>query len=214
MVHIADLEAMDAEILEQLLSDHERQRAERFRHAEDRRRFAVGRAMVRLLFAEELGVRPSEVELELGAAGKPRLRVGPAFSVAHAGGRVGVAVAHGAEVGLDLEPIRPVPGAFGVAARFFHPDERRELARLATGDRDAAFLTLWTRKEAYGKARGTGLPPALGEPFLPVTTSEFQCLCDRRIWSIADLPLGSSWAGAVAVAADAVHVEVACWKPR
>src|SRR6185312_3697670 len=57
---------------------------------------------------------------------------------------------------------KPILAPAAPAAREFnHPEEVAEWERQAEGDRLAAFFRLWTLKEAYLKALGTGLskPP-------------------------------------------------------
>ena len=65
------------------------------------------------------------------------------------------------QVGVDLEPVRPV-AALVLARRWFPAPEAAWLAQLPPGQRDAAFLALWTQKEAIAKALGTGLRGGAG----------------------------------------------------
>jgi hypothetical protein len=53
--------------------------------------------------------------------------------------------------------LRPVPDAAALAAEHFTRREQEALAALPARDRDQAFLTCWTRKEACLKAIGVGL---------------------------------------------------------
>ncbi|HEX3728938.1 MAG TPA: 4'-phosphopantetheinyl transferase superfamily protein [Opitutaceae bacterium] len=146
------------------LLPEERRRLQRFRLAEDSAREATGRGVLRFLLGGYLGLRPPEVPLAAGPHGKPVL--GPAaparleFNLSHSGAWVLVALARGGRVGVDLERERPVDEA-RIAREFFHPEEVAEWERQAEADRLAAFFRLWTLKEAYLKALGTGLskPP-------------------------------------------------------
>src|SRR5205814_9689337 len=63
-------------------------------------------------------------------------------------------------VGIDIEGLRPVGGAEGVAARGFPRRESRAYAALAPAQRAAGFFRGWTRTEALAKALGTGLVAA------------------------------------------------------
>ena len=59
-------------------------------------------------------------------------------------------------IGVDVEPLdRRIARAEDIAERWFSKGEQALLA--AASDRTVAFLRIWTRKEALGKALGTGL---------------------------------------------------------
>ena len=64
-------------------------------------------------------------------------------------------------VGVDLEQVRPVD-TLALARRWFPAREAAWLALLPPGQRDHAFLGLWTQKEAIAKALGTGLRGGAG----------------------------------------------------
>jgi 4'-phosphopantetheinyl transferase len=152
-----------------LLDDAERERWASLRRAADRAEFAAGRVLARRAVGVLLGVEPAEVRLHArcpicgGAHGKPvvvgRPEIG--LSIAHAGERVGVAVADGAQVGLDIEREVPLSDPLNPGAGVLHPLERDHLAALPPARRTHAFLRCWTRKEAVLKATGEALTTAM-----------------------------------------------------
>jgi 4'-phosphopantetheinyl transferase, N-terminal len=105
------------------LSPEERMRAERFYREVDRRRFVLGRAMVRRLCGTHLGVEPETVRLEQTSNGKPYLGCSTEvsqrrleFNVAHSGDCVLIAWSLGRAVGIDVETLdRNPPALFGDA---------------------------------------------------------------------------------------------------
>ena len=146
---VASLDASpgDVRAAHACLSPAERSRAERLRFERHRRRFIVARARLRQLLAAALGVRPEAVELDCGKNGKPRLaRDRWRFSVSRCDDVALIALSESAELGVDIEAIRPIRDADAIAAQFFSPRER------ALG-----FLYCWTRKEALAKGLGDGL---------------------------------------------------------
>jgi 4'-phosphopantetheinyl transferase len=150
------------------LHDDECRRAGRFRLARDRRRYVVARGLLRTLLATRLGTHPRSVELCCGAHGKPRLAPGSAagdlrFNVSHTGDFALFAFSRGREVGVDVEAVLPMRDADAVARHFFSRSELRAYRALEPGARQAGFFTCWTRKEAYLKALGGGLPSPLSE---------------------------------------------------
>jgi 4'-phosphopantetheinyl transferase len=146
--------------LREILSDDERERAERFGFAADREVFTITRATLRALLGCYLGLKPRQVELVSGPNGKPTLAgIDPAlrFNVSHSGGIAMLALTRGRRVGIDVEEIQPDFPYREVAPRVFTPRERAALDALPADRQAATFFYAWTCKEAYVKARGTGL---------------------------------------------------------
>lgn len=142
-----------------VLTEDEQRRAERFRVEAARRRFVTARVMLRRLLGRRLGLPPQSLIVTIGSRGKPELEnlpAAPHFNLAHSGNLAVVAIASH-EVGVDVEELRPLPRAERLAARFFSESERRWLSALPAARHDRGFLQLWTCKEAYLKAVGTGI---------------------------------------------------------
>ncbi len=96
-------------------------------------------------------------------AGKPWLPDHPwlRFNLSHSGHSAAIALCRELEVGVDLEQVSgKVAVKRAVAQRFFHPDEQRWLA-LDEDDYLVRFTRLWSLKETWLKARGTGLSQSL-----------------------------------------------------
>jgi 4'-phosphopantetheinyl transferase len=138
----------------------ERARAARFRFERDRRRFVARRLFLRAVLAEHMGVEPAGIRYRASGYGKPELDLadaGIAFSTSHADDLAIVAVVRGGEVGADIERIRTMRDALDIARKFFTACEVEHLSSLTGASRSAAFLRLWTGKEAYVKLLGRGL---------------------------------------------------------
>ena len=142
--------------LNQLLLPDEQQRAARYARLADRLRFRVGRASLRHLLGQRLGLPPAAVPLRLSPLGKPELAgsAGVHFNVAHSGEWVLLALA-AHPVGIDVEEQNPTLDFADVAAHRFGPAERQRLAQSAQPI--ATFYQLWTQLEARAKAAGLGL---------------------------------------------------------
>jgi 4'-phosphopantetheinyl transferase len=149
------------EHLHSLLTTRERERASRFRRADDRGRAIIGRGMLRILLGGWTGRPPDEIELVESPRGRPLLhgegRTILHFNVAHSGDWIMIGVAEGARVGVDVEQIRPVADMANLMARFFAPGEAAAITSLRGSEQVTAFFDCWTRKEAYVKALGDGL---------------------------------------------------------
>lgn len=145
-----------------LLSDAERERANRFAFDRDRSRYIVARMVLRELLATRLGVRPESIELTYGVCGKPSLAQGFAdsdlrFNVSHSDDIAVYAFSRGREIGIDVEAVRMIPDADDIAAQFFSDREKKDYLALDTCDKPLGFFNCWTRKEAFVKALGDGL---------------------------------------------------------
>ena len=119
---------------------------------------AAESALVRQLLGGYLQRRPDELEFRRGEHGKPRLADDALqFNLAHSGDALLLALSRNQALGVDLElPRRPRP-ALELAARYFDAGETTALARLPAALQEAAFLGLWSCKEAVLKAHGGGI---------------------------------------------------------
>jgi 4'-phosphopantetheinyl transferase len=157
-----ELDASRLDFLYETLSVEERERAARFRFAEDRRHYIACRGMLREILARSLDVFPSRVQFAYNRYGKPAVRGSDVrFNVSHSAGWAMFAVARGREVGIDVERVEERFVREQIPERFFSPLEVETLRGLPVGQQTEAFFRCWTRKEAYIKARGLGLALAL-----------------------------------------------------
>ena len=146
-------QALHSHALAATLPD-EHARAARFLRPEDALRHLLGRALLRRLAAACAGTDPRQ-PLSVPAGGKPFFE-GSAFdaSISHGGDQVWVALAHGAQAGIDVERELAVREAAEVTASL-HPAETAAIHADVRPER--ATLRCWTRKEAVTKAVGQGL---------------------------------------------------------
>lgn len=94
--------------------------------------------------------------LNYGSHGKPFLANRPDlhFNISHADG-IAAAMVSDFECGIDCERIRPFKPR--VMLRAYSKDEQTAVNSAPQNQRDFLFFRLWTLKEAYIKAIGTGL---------------------------------------------------------
>lgn len=113
------------------------------------------------LLAGYLGIAPDAVRLVAGEHGRPALDSGHGdaldFNWSHSGELALVALARGIAPGIDVELRRTRANALEIAQRFFTAEEAAWLGTLDEDARRAAFLELWTAREAVLKALGRGL---------------------------------------------------------
>jgi 4'-phosphopantetheinyl transferase len=202
--------------LSAVLTHAETDRAARFHFEADRRRSIVGRAALRHLLSQRLGVEPQEFRFEQGESGKPFLPQSDIqFNVSHSCDVVAIALAAD-EVGVDIEAKHEIPEMAAIAARFFSRDEAERV--LAATDAIDQFLRIWTMKEAIVKAAGPGLgvpldrftvPSSAPTPQPAIPVGEAPTSGD---WFVVETKVREGYYGAVAMRGSGWRV-AARWEP-
>lgn len=197
--------------LEAVLSEEERQRADRFRFAEHRQSFVVGRGILRFLLSRYTGIRPEQIPFKYTLTGKPFLANGDSspevcFNLSHSGQVALYAFSWGQQVGIDVESIRPIEEMDQVAKTNFSPGEYQKFQRVSKQHRVEAFYKCWTRKEAFIKAAGDGLTFPLQdfevslEPGVPAQLLAVRGSSEEaNRWTMHDLKTWDGYAAALVV---------------
>lgn len=157
-----EVAATEVEAYRKLLSADELARADRFKFPEGRRRFAVARAALRKVLSRYSPRPPAEWRFTYGPHGKPGLALGTdgdgvRFNVSHTHEMAIIAVTAGREVGVDVEWLHRRTEFELLARRFFGRKERASFQAADADRRARVFFQIWTRKEAWLKARGEGI---------------------------------------------------------
>ncbi len=178
--------AVDLERGRALLSPAERERAERFVFERDRRRYLVAHIALHEILSLYVPIDPARLSFDLGANGKPKLAqvLAPGdieFNLSHSNEMALVAVTHGHELGVDIEHAREQFEFQEVAERFFTVKEVAAMRGLPSTRQRQAFFKCWTSKEAFLKAKGTGLSGALDEV-------EISLRHDDQVQIVANVP--------------------------
>jgi phosphopantetheinyl transferase len=122
--------------------------------ASDRGWFLARRAATRSLAAMFCGCEPQAIVIGYDAPGAPRVASGACFvSVGGRGPFAAIAVAKHA-VGIDFEI---VTDEIDIIHDVLHEDEKASLALVSSEQARRRFLQIWTLKEAFLKALGSGL---------------------------------------------------------
>lgn len=160
---------------------------------------ATARQALERLLGDYAG-RSDTPAIERGAHGKPYAPELPEldFNLTHAGSEILLAFARRQPLGIDLEHTARHFSIEGIARRFFAAAEADALERLPEGARGAAFLRLWTHKEAVLKALGEGLSFGLervefafdegGRPELKTIADEAGPVADWRLLRLDPAP--------------------------
>ncbi|HXV84574.1 MAG TPA: 4'-phosphopantetheinyl transferase superfamily protein [Candidatus Binatia bacterium] len=221
-VHVWLVQAGDEsiyfKIFEDLLSPTERDRAARFKFETDRRRYVIAHAALRSILSLYVKRPAQELQFVAGPNGKPKLALVHAnnkleFNLSHSHEVSLIAVTEGREIGVDVEWVKE-DFAFGeVAQRFFTGKEVAELKALPTELQRRTFYRCWSSKEAFLKAKGTGLSGELDEVEILFTPGE-----DVRIsgtipnWTLIELNPSDGYVGALATEGSKCRLECFQWR--
>lgn len=198
-----------------LLDRDERQRADAYLRAADRRRFIVAHGAARAVVGGRLGVPADEIRWRGGPNGKPELAepwTGIRVNLSHSGGLAAIAVSRSRAVGVDIQRLTPGLDVAAMANRYFHADEIRVVLDAAAEDRADRFAQLWARKEAVVKAAGGRLMQGMPVPVLG--PSGVAVFCDggsQDTYRWSDVPAPAGFRAAVALCGDRPYEVVERW---
>jgi 4'-phosphopantetheinyl transferase len=146
------------------LSPAECERAQRFHFEQDRQRFVLTRAVLRILLGKYCGCVSQDVCFSYLAHGKPVIdNDGIQFNVSHTHELAVLAFAATVPVGIDIEYLQRELDYQQLAKRYFSPEEIKAMEAAAEDNHKRIFLELWTRKEALLKATGEGISRTLNQ---------------------------------------------------
>jgi 4'-phosphopantetheinyl transferase len=187
------------------LSADELQRAADIKAETPRRRFVSTRASLRHLLGRYLDLPADELVFGAGANGKPRLPSHPElrFNVSHSGALALIGVTTEAEVGVDVEQIKPRRDLPGLAQRFYAQAEWAAVQEAP--ELEAAFYRHWVAKESFVKATSRSVfsvrsfEVELDPPGGPRVVHVGGDAGEARRWTLTEIDLQPGYAAAVVV---------------
>jgi 4'-phosphopantetheinyl transferase len=205
-----DLPTDAVKSIESTLSADESARAARFHFEVDKNRFIVAHGVLRKILGRYLHRDSAELTFSVNQYGKPALVNSTLeFNLSHSGDFALIAVTQGRKIGVDVERIRQGISSHVIAQQYFSKAEVAELQSLPIEQRESAFFTCWTRKEAYIKAQGLGLALPLESFDVSLSPNEPAMLRATRPdpqesarWMLRSLDVDPNYAGAIAVEND------------
>lgn len=148
-----------------LLSIEEQQRAGRFMHAEQQRRWVAAHGLKREVLSAYLQKIAQELKFVVLPDGKPVLQLPDHeifyFNLSHSRDRLLLAVSGISPVGVDLEHHDTTRPFLALAQRFFHPEEVEAMKAMTEEAARRQFYRAWVAKEALLKVQGFGLKGGL-----------------------------------------------------
>lgn len=172
-----DSQLSQINLLKNNLSEDEQIRANKFKFENLKNRFTVCRSILKILLGKYLNIKPSEIVFDYGDKGKPSLakscnHLGIEFNLSHSENFALYGFALKYRIGVDLEYKREITELEKLVKRFFHLRECELLSKLKNGEKQDLFFKIWTAKEAYLKALGTGIAGGLDK--IEIDNSQFK----------------------------------------
>ena len=211
---------VDLERGREWLSPDERERALHFRFERHRRRYLVAHIALHEILGDSLAIKPAHLSFDVGLHGKPKLcqwlaPSGIEFNLSHSHELALIAVCHGRAVGVDVEHVREEFEFKEVAERFFTAKEVAAMRGLPSTLQRQAFFKCWTSKEAFLKAKGTGLSGALDEVEVRlIGDNQIRIAADVPNWWLLDVGQLDGYEAALVVEKPPVPVRCYQWAPR
>ncbi|MEL6581715.1 MAG: 4'-phosphopantetheinyl transferase superfamily protein [Cyanobacteria bacterium J06621_12] len=215
-----DLNTTEITKLAALLSPDETVRANRFRFRQHKRRFIAARGILRQLLGAYLEANPCSLNFSYGEKGKPVLSSSTKlqFNVSHSQEYALLGFIPEHLIGVDIEYQRAIPDALKIAQRFFSPQEFKMLRETVPSQQAKLFFQLWTAKEAYLKALGTGLSGSLTEAEIAFDCNQSPYLLSMQEkpapisdWSLYSCTPVANYLGAIAINKQASSQQVTFW---
>ena len=203
---------------ERLLPD-EQARAEKFKFARDQRRYVIAHAALRDILARYTHTGAADLQFNEGANGKPKLAAqfsacGIDFNLSHSHETALVAVNDRHEIGVDIEYVKSDFEIFAVANRFFTKREVAALRALPAALRRQAFYKCWTSKEAFLKAKGTGLAGQLDEVEIALADGKVRIQASVAGWTLEELALRDGYEAALVTKDKPAQILCYRWQGR
>ena len=202
-----------------LLSPCEIVKLSRFKASEARDQYLVTRALVRKALSRYAGISEDKWVFGAGSFGRPYIQEPKAYAAinynaSHTEGLVGLAVSATGTVGFDVEKVRQIDDLKYLAQKIFVDSERHCLYSRDCAEVMGEFFSIWTLKEAYLKALGTGLSIPLesfgfsfhgGYPQLQIVSEMAK---SGVAWQFHQLKPSEHHRAAVAVTGDIVNLKL------
>jgi len=201
-----------------ILSEDEQERAARFKFDRHRWPYIAAHVAVRSILSKYLKSAPARLKFINGTNGKPSLAAEFSahelqFNLSHSHEMALLGVTRGHEIGVDIEWIKEDYGFDEVAERFFTAKEVADMRALPGHLQRQAFFKCWTSKEAFLKAKGTGLSGKLDEVEITLTDNQrVRIRADVRGWTLSELNPGGGYEAAVVVEGGPLPVHCYRWQ--
>jgi 4'-phosphopantetheinyl transferase len=215
-LHIWKLDASRSTVNEsQLLKDfsaEEIQRAKKFIHDADRKKYITAHYFLRDVLSKYLRVQRKSIEFESGLNGKPLLKNNFSlyFNLSYRDQLFILGISDAEQTGIDVELIREVDDIPAFCKNFFSVNEIKIINEATENEKLFRLFTFWTIKESFIKATAK----AFSEPLPLYDLHEFfhrkyaKPAGMRQTWSIGQIDVPDGYVASYAVQAEELNSKI------
>lgn len=185
-------EDLPYEVIDQLLTENELKRYERFRPISKKAEFIASRLLLRHLLRKYTDCDTSQTEAIPDEMGRPfwfenSVPLDIFFSLSHTKDMICCAISKHREIGCDVESLQPRKYEIDLTERVFSTREQQFYKNLPEQQRSEFFYRSWTLKESFIKAVGQGLR-------VPLQSLSFTYSAETdTTFKVAPKDLGDNW---------------------
>lgn len=141
------------------LSPAELERAKKYKFTRDLEHFILRRYLLRLILSKYCDCQPHELMFRYNSCKKPFIGIPEfkeiKFNLSNSNDLMLVGLCKHDDIGIDIEKVHEIHDLENIAVENFSPQELKYFdSKLNKTD---TFFKIWTRKEAFIKAKGKGL---------------------------------------------------------
>lgn len=168
-----------------ILDESEKETFDAYQREEKKQEFLTGRYLLKNVLSYQFNTTPSQIAFKISRYGKVLLdhknsfNTKIDFNLSHAKGLVVCALIMDYPIGIDVEKMDRDLNEIG--QRFFHPSEIAYIDHHKDRFKKKLQYELWTKKEAFVKAKGLGM-------FLPFNEFDICSCTNARLCSMEFIP--------------------------
>lgn len=158
----------------------------------DKKVSLLGRCLLYINLVKSNEGKMKELVFQLSSTRKLYVKNNPSFNISHAGSYVALAISDKNDniyIGLDIEKYRSVSNINNIL-EYFSKEEKNALSNIK--DVNNRFLKIWTKKEAFYKALGTGIYK--NNSLKSVNCLEDTIKYDGQFWYFKEIPFDKGYA--------------------
>ena len=210
----------DTNKLYDILSDDERERANKLKVEDKKQQYIIARGTLRQRLGLLTDINPEDFVFEYLEHGKPVLSndarfADITFNISHSYDLALIAISQKQSIGIDIEKINHDSDHQALVTRFFSMAEQAEFNTLLETIKAKAFCACWTRKEAFIKAIGSGVTYGLNNFNVTVDPDIQMPMINllkpsKETWSAINLPINDEYMACLV--SNRNDINVRCWR--